>query len=229
MKGLVLLAALMNCGLAFGSAELGGEANETQPAGVQGEEQQVVLIEAWRRDRALDAFLRGDFATAEVEFSKNVRCIRRNELQLEYTLRQGMIGAFFPGANAGQRDAPNIHNLPLRPDEIAERTCHSKEWQLYMIGLSQIQLGRFAEAKKSLYRVTRMSKEDLFFDAHYRVGLLELLDGDVESASRRLARLTSMERSCRARGERCEVSADLEVATAYLSRAVADARHGVSR
>jgi hypothetical protein len=233
MKSLVLLAALMNCGLAFGSAELGGEAIETQPAAgaaaaEQGEEQQVVLVEAWRRDRALDAFLRGDFATAEVEFRKNVRCIRRNELQLDYSLRQAAIGlgrANFPGAN----QAPDIHNLPQRPEEIAERTCYSKEWQLYMIGLSQIQLGRFAEAKKSLYSVTRMSKEDLFFDAHYRVGLLELLDGDLESANRRLARLTSMERSCRARGERCEVSADLEVATAYLARAVADARQGVFR
>jgi hypothetical protein len=222
MKRLMLLAALMNCGLAFGSAELGGKANETQLAAgastaVQNEEQQVVLVEAWRRDRALDAFLRGDFETAEVEFRKNVRCIRRNELQLDAAFRH----AIFAAANA----APKIPNLPQRAEEIAERTCYSKEWQLYMIGLTQIQLGRFAEAKNSLYTVTRMSKEDLLFDAHYRVGLLELLDGDVESANRRLARLTNMERRCRARGDRCEVGADLEVATAYLSRAVADARH----
>jgi hypothetical protein len=228
MKRLVLLAALMNCGLAFGYAEPGGAANESQPAAAPGEEQQVVLVEAWRRDRALDAFLRGDFATAEVEFRKNVRCIRRNELQLDYSIRQGAIGmggAVIPAASV----APNIHNLPQRPEEIAERTCHSKEWQLYMIGLSQIQLGRFAEAKKSLNFVIGRSKADVFFDAHYRVGLLELMDGDVDSASRRLARLTSMNRSCRARGERCEVSADLEVATAYLARAVADARQGAFR
>jgi hypothetical protein len=221
MKRLVLLAALMNCGLAFGYAEPGGAANESQPAAAPGEEQQVVLVEAWRRDRALDAFLRGDFATAEIEFRKNVQCIRRNELQLDAAFRH----AIFAAAN----EAPKIPSLPQRAEEIAERTCYSKEWQLYMIGLTQIQLGRFAEAKKSLYAVTRMSKEDLLFDAHYRVGLLELLDGDVESANRRLARLTSMERRCRARGERCEISADLEVATDYLARAVADARHGVSR
>jgi hypothetical protein len=228
MKRLLLLAALMNCGLAFGYAELGEEATETQSAAVQGEEQQVVLVEAWRRDRAMDAFLRGDFATAEIEFRKNVQCIRRSELQLDYSLQQGANGmgrAILPGANA----APNIHNLQLRPDEIRERTCFSKEWQLYMIGLTQIQLGHFAEAKKTLYRVTQMSKEDLLFDAHYRVGLLELLDGDIESANRRLVHLTSMRRSCRARGDRCEVNSDLEVATAYLARAVADARHGVVR
>jgi hypothetical protein len=45
-------------------------------------------------------------------------------------------------------------------------------------------LGRFAEAKKSLNIVTRMSKEDLLFNAHYRVGLPPH----------------------RARGENCEVS-----------------------
>jgi TolA-binding protein len=230
MKTFLLLAALMNCGLAFGFAEPGTGANQAQPAAaattaVQGEDLQVVLVEAWRRDRALDAFLRGDFATAEVEFRKNVQCIRRNEQQLDYALRQGQIEM----QRAFMANAPSIHNLPVRPEEIRERTCHSKEWQLYMIGLSQIQLGRFAEAKKSLYDVTRMSKEDLLFDAHYRVGLLELLDGDVESAKRRLAHLTRMNRSCQARGSGCEVSADLEVATAYLTRAVADAGQGVFR
>jgi hypothetical protein len=234
VKRLVLITVLMNSGLAFGFTEPGSAPLET-PAAVepsasaQDDEQQVVLVEAWRRDRALDAFLRGDFATAEVEFQKNERCIRRNELQFQYALWQAdPTRASLPGG-AGAGNAPNIHNLPLRPDQIAERTCHSKEWQRYMIGLSQIQLGRFAEAKKSLYSVMRMSKEDLLFDAHYRVGLLELLEGNVESANRRLVHLTRMQRSCQARGSRCEVSADLELATSYLSHAVADARQGVIR
>jgi hypothetical protein len=96
-------------------------------------------------------------------------------------------------------------------------TCHSKEWQLYMIALSQIQLGRFAEAKKSLHSVMRMSKEALLFDAHHRFGLLELLKGDVESADCRLAHLMRMQRSCQARGAGCEVHADLEAATSANS------------
>lgn len=222
MKRLVLLAALMNSGLAFGFAEPGGEGNQTQPAAVEGEEQQVVLVEAWRRDRALDAFLRGDFATAEIEFRKNVQCIQRNERQFEYALRQGLIEM--------ARGFPNtfIHNVPKDPKEIRERTCYSKEWQLYMMGLSQIQLGRFDEAKESLYSAARMSKEDLLYDAHYRVGLLELMEGDVESADRRLTHLTKMTRSCMARSK-CEVKADMEMATAYLTRAVANARQGVAR
>ena len=228
MKKLVLIAALLNCGLAFGFAESGAASGEpptslaSSTSGQEGE-QPVIMVEAWRRDRALDAFLRGDFATAEVEFKKNVRCIRRGELQQDYALDRASL------PQPGPPNVPNIPNLPLRPDQIAERTCHSKEWQLYMIGLSQIQLGRFAEAKKSLYSVMRMSKEDLLFDAHYRVGLLELMEGDVESANRRLVHLMKLQRSCRARGARCEVNADLEWATSYLTRAVANARQGIPR
>lgn len=227
MKKLILIMALMNGSLAFGYSEPGGTAAGSTAA-VQNDEQQEIVVEAWRRDRALDAFLRGDYATAEVEFRKNERCIRRIALQLEASIVEGLVEAdrsSLPRAS----NIPSTYNLPLRPDQIRERTCHNKEWQLYMIGLSQIQLGRFAEAKKSLYSVTRMSKEDLLFDAHYRVGLLELLEGDVESANRRLTHLTHMQRSCQSRGARCEVNADLEAATSYLTRAVANARQGVVR
>jgi hypothetical protein len=70
------------------------------------DEQQVILVEAWRRDRALDAFLRGDFATAEVEFRKNVQCIRRNELQMDYSLSR----ASLPQASTARE--PDTHNLP---------------------------------------------------------------------------------------------------------------------
>jgi hypothetical protein len=161
MKRLVLIAALMNSGLAFGLTEP-GESAVGSPAMAPDDEQQVVVVEAWRRDRALDAFLRGDFATAEIEFKKNVNCIRRVALQMDSAVRESLNEvdrAAFP--RVGPSYGPNIHNLPLRPDQIVERTCYNKEWQLYMIGLSQIQLGRFDEAKKSLYSVMRMSKEDL--------------------------------------------------------------------
>ena len=193
----------------------------------------MVLVEAWRRDRAMDAFLRGDFATAEIEFGKNVRCIRRNELQFDASILQAVSAAtnarLSPnGPGLGDVNVPTIHNLPQRGEEIAERTCYSKQWQLYMIGLSQIQLGRFADAKKTLYTVAWMSKEDLLFDVHYRIGLLELLDGNIDRANRRLVHLARMQRSCRVR-PKCEVDADLSAATAYLTSAVADARQGRGR
>jgi TolA-binding protein len=226
VKKLVALAALMNCGLAFAVAEPPG--SDAMPpngssAAANEEEQQVVLVEAWRRNVAMDAFMRGDFATAEVEFKKNIRCIRRDELQLQYSFTQGLLE--MSRAAPGYGNAPHVRSLPLRPDELAERTCHSKEWQYYMIGLSQVQLGRFADAKKSFATVASMGKEDALFDAHYRLGLLELLDGDVNGADRQLTKLTKLNASC-ARRVRCEVGADLAEATAYLGRAVNNARQG---
>jgi hypothetical protein len=98
-----------------------------------------------------------------------------------------------------------------------------------MIGLSQIQLGKLDEAKYSLERAARMTNDELLYDAHFRVGLLELLDGEVDMAARRLTRLRSIQRNCNARGTSCEVHADLDVAVAYLARAVSEARRGIVR
>ncbi len=197
------------------------------------EDDPVVVVEGFRRDRAMDAFLRGDFATAEVEFRNNWRCIWRNERLFEASLHQAASDAIRAslsptGGGLGDVNVPRIHNIPLRPEEIAERTCFRPEWQFYMMGLSQIQLGKFAEAKQSLYRVAGLSRDLLMFDAHYRIGLLELLDHDVDRAARQLTELRKMQRHCRYRGARCEVHADLDFAAAHLQRAIADARRGKS-
>jgi tetratricopeptide (TPR) repeat protein len=187
---------------------------------------EVIVVEAFRRDRALDAFLRGDFETAEAGFRDNWRCIWRNERLFEASLRQAASDSISASMSPGGRMSMQnfIQNMPQRADEIRERTCFNAEWQFYMMGLSQIQLGKFAEAKKSLTRAAEATKDELMFDAHYRLGLLELLDGNIERADRRLARLTKMQRKCNNRGARCEIHADLDVATAYLTRAIATAR-----
>lgn len=192
------------------------------------DEDTVIVVEGYRRDRALDAFLRGDFATAEVEFGNNWRCIWRNQRLFEAAVRDQMSSAMAPSTPTGSNHMSEQRflrlNMPQRADEIRERTCFNPEWQFYMMGLSQIQLGKFAEAKESLYRAAWRTKEDLMFDAHYRIGLLELMDGNIERADRRLSYLTRLQRSCHKRGVRCEVQGDLEVATAFLRRAIANAR-----
>ena len=187
----------------------------------------VIVVEAFRRDRALDAFLRGDFVTAEAEFEKNWKCIWRNERLFEAGVRQAMsdhIGGSQGGRNYMSQQS--YLSMARRPDEIRERTCFNAEWQFYMMGLSQIQLGKFAEAKKSLYRAAEATKEELMFDAHYRIGLLELLDGNIENADRRLSYLSKLQRRCNNRGMRCEIHADLDAATDYLKHAIVNARRG---
>lgn len=179
----------------------------------------TITVTGWR-DRALDAFMRGDFVTAEEEFGENLSCIQRQRTLLEWAIQDAI-------ADAGRgNQGISLTISPQQPGEIAERTCFAPEWQLYMMGLSEIQLGRLQEAKYSLGRAARMSNDELMFDAHFRVGLLELLDGNVDLAEQRLRRLRSIQRNCNARGMECEVHADLDVAVAYLDRAVSDARGG---
>lgn len=214
------------------------------PAAAQDAAEDNTIVVTGVRDRAMDAFMRGDFFTAEEEFKDNVRCIERVEMLQDFAIEQAITDATRaalsggPPANAvGDAGAPQAYNIappglfstPARANEIAERTCHSEEWQHYMIGLSQIQLGKLDEAKYSLERAARMTNDELLYDAHFRVGLLELLDGEVDMAARRLTRLRSIQRNCNARGTSCEVHADLDVAVAYLARAVSEARRGIVR
>ncbi len=200
---------------------------------------QEVVVRGFRGDRAMYAFLTGDFVTAEAEFRNNRRCVERlvrlSEAAIaqaisDYTQNSIRAAGGFAAPGWGSGNSPSMFfNNPQRADEIAERTCHSPTWQLYMIGLSQIQLGRLSEAKESLYRVIRESDELLLFDAHFRIGLLELMDGDTVRANRRLKHLYGLQRSCERRGSQCEIHADIEEATAFLARAIANARSAGKR
>jgi hypothetical protein len=188
----------------------------------------VIVVEAFRRDKALDAFLSGDFVAAEDGFKENWKCIWRNQRLFEAGVRQA-IADYTTGSQGTGRNFMSQQTyltMARNPDEIRERTCFNAEWQFYMMGLSQIQLGKFAEAKKSLYRAADLTKEELMFDAHYRIGLLELLDGNIENADRRLSYLSKLQRRCNNRGARCEIHADLDAATDYLKHAIVNARRG---
>jgi hypothetical protein len=188
----------------------------------------VIVVEAFRRDKALDAFLSGDFAAAEAGFQENWKCIWRNQRLFESGVRQAMSDAIGGTLGTGRTymSQQSYLSMARNPDEIRERTCFNPEWQFYMMGLSQIQLGKFAEAKKSLYRAAEATSEELMFDAHYRIGLLELLDGNIENADRRLSYLSKLQRRCNNRGARCEIHADLDAATDYLKHAIVNARRG---
>jgi tetratricopeptide (TPR) repeat protein len=187
-----------------------------------------IVVEAFRRDRALDAFLRGDFAAAEAGFQENWKCIWRNQRLFEAGVRQAILDATTGSQGTGRTymSQQSYLSMARNPDEIRERTCFNAEWQFYMMGLSQIQLGKFAEAKKSLSRAAEATSEELMFDAHYRLGLLEVLDGNIENADRRLSYLSKLQRRCKNRGLRCELHEELDEATAYLRHAIVNARRG---
>ena len=219
-----LLAAAWLWAAEARAQEAAQEAVSERPAGAQSD---VVVVEGLRRDRAMNAFLNGDYAAAEVAFEDNIQCMRRVEVL--WTLRVGSAiwgpANTEPGASSPLADS---NALQSSADDLArrgsERTCRSEEWQHYMIGLSRIQLGRYAEAKQSFYRVIDLSNDQFLYDARYRIGLLELLDGDIERAERQLDSLRHLQRICQSRGARCQVRDQLANNVVSLAVAIAEAR-----
>lgn len=200
-------------------------------------EDEVVVVQGYR-DRAMSAFLRGDFAVAEQEFANNLSCIQRVETLRTFAFEQSRaneqmadnnaaIGASLAAGTAAPTALPATgYGIHDRRERVPERTCESPYWQHYMMGMSQIGLGRLDEAKATLYRVVREANNQYFFDAHYRVGLLELLDGNIDLAEQRLTHLRRMQRLCNRRGDSCEIRGELEHAIAQLDYSISAARRG---
>ena len=206
------------------------------------EEDVIIILGPGKRDKAMDAYLKGDYATAEVEFELNLKCAERVEMLEEFAIEQSYSDAVAAEAGGGQApsgfgddggikiyDTPQetagfYGANPRNPDEIKERTCEEPAWQLYMIALSQIQLGKLAEAKANLYRVIALSRNPYFFDAHYRIALLELLDGNIDKAEKRQKTLIVLQGRCHRRGERCDFREEIDEDVAYLEVAIARAK-----
>jgi tetratricopeptide (TPR) repeat protein len=200
-------------------------------------EDEVVVVQGYR-DRAMSAFLRGEFEVAEREFAANLSCIQRVETLRTFAFEQSRvneqmadnnaaIGASLAAGTAAPTALPATgYGIHERRERVPERTCESPYWQHYMMGMSQIGLGRLDEAKATLYRVVNEANNQYFFDAHYRVGLLELLDGNIDLAERRLTHLRRMQRLCNRRGDSCEIRGELEHAIAQLDYSIGAARRG---
>ncbi|GGD17909.1 tetratricopeptide repeat protein [Aquisalinus flavus] len=190
------------------------------------------------RDEAMAAFMRGDYPTAELEFGNNLRCAERVEMMEDFAFeaaRGGQVAADAGASGAAPVGGGDVAPQPQssgsdfrdtqRPDadDVAARSCDMPAYQIYMIGMSQVKQGKNEEAKANFYRVIAMSNDERFFDAHYRIGLLELLDGNVDKAEERLAHLKILQQRCQRRGERCEWRGELDEAVAFLDAAVTNA------
>lgn len=190
----------------------------------------VVIGPKMRRDRAMDAFLRGDFETAELEFGKNARCVQRLESQRKWAHEQFVSDSITAemlgnagGPSAGQRQpsvSPSYQGPPASPTRTPKRTCEDEAFQLYMQALSLLQLGRYAEAKKLFYRVIALRKDISVYDAHYRIGLLEVVAGDLKKANDRLAHLKTLQKRCRRIGDKCEVADEIDESIIILASAI---------
>lgn len=185
----------------------------------------TVTVTAVQDDAAMAAFQAGDYVTAEVEFLDNAMCALRRERNLAASIENARIsadraetfanasggdsGATSQGANAGS--GTDIPTGVAASSGIAarnvqndfDRTCEARGRQLYFAGLSQIQLGKTDEALRTFERATSATK--VLYDAHYRIALINLLQGDTQSAERELAKIEGILKRCR----RCEARQEI--------------------
>lgn len=185
----------------------------------------TVTVTAIQNDAAMAAFQAGDYVTAEVEFLDNAMCALRRERNLTASIENARIsadraetfansvggdsGATSQGANAGSgTDIPTgiaaTSGIAARNVQTDfDRTCEARGRQLYFAGLSQIQLGKTDDALRNFERATSVTK--VLYDAHYRIALINLLEGDTKSAERQLAKIEGILKRCR----RCEARQEI--------------------
>lgn len=189
-----------------------------------------------QNDAAMAAFRAGDFETAEVEFLDNAMCALRRERNLTNSVENAQIsslraesfgqaagvdsGASSRGANAGAGqqtptgvaaiDGIATRNLPNTYD----RTCDARGRQLYFAGLSQIQLGKTEEALRNFERATVASK--ILYDAHYKIALIKLLNGDSKTARGELRKIEGILKRCR----NCEAKQEIVERRDHLQKAI---------
>ncbi len=161
----------------------------------------AVVVTGVQNDDAMAAFRAGKYDVAEVGFLKNARCALRRERNVSAAIDSARLSNTQPNFDQAVPDgsAQMPDNLPQR----TERTCAHRGFQVYMAGLSQIQLGRPEEARESFKKATALSK--ILYDAHYKLALIALLDGDQKTAKRQLKKIDSILGRCYACPARQEI------------------------
>lgn len=188
-------------------------------------------------DPAMGAFFSGDYETAEIEFQKNYRRIKRDAMQLRDNIASTQSGSLTaeirsgpaavssgPGGTAEIRTSsavPNFGSLTKRAKRRGEGVTSGTDagFQRYMMGMSQLKLRKYAEAKGSFKSAVTLNKS--LFDAHLRLGLLELRDGNQKSARKSLKALDRAVKRCR---NICEERNELQEARDVLSISLAHTR-----
>jgi len=187
-------------------------------------------------DPAMSAFINGDYETAEIEFKKNYSQLIRQENFRDQSLRQTQNNATTqqiingpptPGSQGGQLansstpngfDVRGLNQRAKREKDSASRIGSGDNlgYQLYMTGMSQLQLKKYVEAKTSFKRAIRRTKS--LHDARLRLGLLEMRDGNIEAAQAQYTKLLKAKKTCKSRCDRVEA---IELGVTILGEALA--------
>lgn len=231
MKNIILAFALIGAGTSL-PANAQQSANEDQAQTTEVPDE-IIVTSRKQSDPAMTAFLSGDYETAEIEFDKNAFCalrVERNfrsgvesarndsirsELAGNINTPQQPTGGQGGGGGAVSLATPSavqvnrINSSDLQKNS-ARRTCENRGFQVYMKGLSQLELGKTAEAKKTLSQATKIHRT--LYDAHFKLSLLEYQEGNLEEARKELKKL----RKIAARCKRCVAKPEIEGQVKYL-------------
>ncbi len=202
-----------------------------------------VVVEGQRRgaDPAMDAWLKGDYVTAEIEFEKNFSVLKRGQTRQRSAIEQNVSDAVGgqinelantgSGANAASAEAsqtafntgaPITTNQRFKPeDEELISSGRDLGGQLYMAGLSELKQGKIDEAKISLERA--LFYNETLHDARYRLGLIALGTGERTVAEEQLDALEkALDRckaACKKRGDNEILETGVTQLRAFLGRA----------
>ena len=231
MKHLALVLALLAAAAAYPAyAQQANTPEEAQQTEVPDE---VIATARKQSDPAMSAFLSGDYATAEIEFDKNAFCalrVARNfragvDSAQESSIRSNVAAdSVAPPPVSGGRGGASIGSSVQttvsvntfnstnfkKSESDKRRTCENRGFQIYMKGLSQLELGKTAEAKKTLSQATKVHRT--LYDAHFKLSLLEYQEGNIEKAKKELKSLKKIADRCR----RCDAKPEIEGQVKYL-------------
>jgi tetratricopeptide (TPR) repeat protein len=200
----------------------------------------------WDGNKAMDAFFNGDYVTAEIEFERNFIKLKRIENArlnaIDDTVNgidRGEIAAAAGGSNGvtisspggavsvstpqGPAFNPNISGN-FRPKKKEDTNIFNDgitneddfAFNKYMAGLSELQLGKYSEAKKSFKTSLSFSKSN--YDARMRLGLLYVQESEIEKAAKQLEKLDGLRKKCKKKG--CDEYGEINQSSLTLANAI---------
>ena len=200
--------------------------------------EEVITTGTIQTDPAMSAWRSGDFETAEIEFRQNAFCA----LRIERNFISGVEGARdstirsdvgtdidvpsqpsggLGGAVVAPTSQPVIPKIQLNSSDFRDsdnegtRTCEDRGFQIYMMGMSQLKLGKRDEAKATLLRSTKLRKN--LYDAHFRLSLLEYQDNNMKEANKHFKKLRKIGSKCK----KCEAKKEIIAQIKYLENLLA--------
>ena len=192
-----------------------------------------ITVTARAGDAAMQAFNAGNFELAEIKFKENERCalrVERNrqafiegvrESQISQEVNGGGVntGSSMTDSNAARVEGNSSMNAiaaktQKAEDKVRENTCENRAFQIYMAGLSQLQLGRAEDAEASFERAVALSQ--IQYDAHYRLALMKLLRQDKSGAEGHLEAINSILKRC----YNCDAREEIVRISDFLQKAV---------